>query len=237
MTDATCTRTLAAILSAESQLGSAVRRAMKAYLGLTGDQVLPRDGSVQPNRLPGDHVWHNAVDTWVLPVLATAWHKRFSGCAGAEAPDAARSYLASAAVRLYSSAWMREVDQMVSDVAMQAATRDVAREDVGVMLNVETWNDWQTRIARTEALSAVNSATLAAARTQKGHATLAKEWVSMRDELVRTTHKPVTGADGQTVGLDEDFVVGGHRGGYPGDPRLPAQEAINCRCVLRIKQL
>lgn len=38
--------------------------------------------------------------------------------------------------------------------------------------------------------------------------------------------------NGITIGLDEYFDVGGHKGLYPRDKNLPAKEVVNCHCVL-----
>lgn len=54
-----------------------------------------------------------------------------------------------------------------------------------------------------------------------------KEWVSALDERVRDDHAD---AHGQTVGIDEDFEVGGARGMAPGEMGDPGQD-INCRCT------
>jgi len=56
-----------------------------------------------------------------------------------------------------------------------------------------------------------------------------KTWISMLDERVRPTHQK---AHGQTVGVNEDFVVGNGRGPAPGQIGLP-EEDINCRCTIR----
>ena len=69
-----------------------------------------------------------------------------------------------------------------------------------------------------------------------GHDLLKKQgqathtWVSMRDEKVRVSHME---ADGQTVPIDEPFLVGGYYMLYPLDDSLgaPASETVNCRCV------
>lgn len=60
----------------------------------------------------------------------------------------------------------------------------------------------------------------------------AKTWISHKDELTRATHRS---ADGQTVPIDEPFVVGGYSLMFPGDTSLgaPPQEIVNCRCVMR----
>lgn len=81
-------------------------------------------------------------------------------------------------------------------------------------------------IARTETHSAANYGS-----TQQAKATgleMAKEWIAASDARTRDTHRD---ADGQTVLLDEPFIVGGDRLMYPGDPSGSAREVINCRCT------
>ena len=56
-----------------------------------------------------------------------------------------------------------------------------------------------------------------------------KRWTTTLDPRSRATHVQ---ANGQTVGMDEDFTVGGRPMAYPGDPRGGAANVINCRCVL-----
>ena len=56
-----------------------------------------------------------------------------------------------------------------------------------------------------------------------------KRWVTMHDDRVRETH---AAADGQTVALDEAFIVGGYPMQYPGDRNAPIGETIQCRCVM-----
>jgi len=54
-----------------------------------------------------------------------------------------------------------------------------------------------------------------------------KEWVSAMDDRVRDDHAD---AHGQTVGIDDEFEVGGSRGMNPGETGDPSQD-INCRCT------
>lgn len=56
------------------------------------------------------------------------------------------------------------------------------------------------------------------------------EWVSMRDQDVRHTHKE---ADGQRRLPGEKFTVGEAKMLMPGDITAPIEEWINCRCSLR----
>lgn len=56
-----------------------------------------------------------------------------------------------------------------------------------------------------------------------------KVWLSTEDQRTRPTHVE---ADGQRTLLSSPFRVGGAQLLFPGDPRGPAQEIINCRCSL-----
>jgi uncharacterized protein with gpF-like domain len=82
-------------------------------------------------------------------------------------------------------------------------------------------------IARTETHGAANFGATEAAR--ETGLPLRKEWIAAQDERTRQSHAD---ADGQIVGQDETFDVGGSRLEYPGDPSGPAEEVINCRCAL-----
>lgn len=68
--------------------------------------------------------------------------------------------------------------------------------------------------------------------TQQGLSLLGiaqKRWVSRHDPRVRSTH---AAADGQTVAVNQPFLVGGELLRYPGDGYGSAGETINCRCVM-----
>ncbi len=58
---------------------------------------------------------------------------------------------------------------------------------------------------------------------------LVGEWISAADLRTRETH---LAADGQTRPIGKPFDVGGAKLLRPGDPAGPAQEVINCRCVV-----
>jgi hypothetical protein len=80
------------------------------------------------------------------------------------------------------------------------------------------------RVGETEAHAALNGGG-EAARVELG---LGKKWIAVDDERTRPTH---AAADGQVVPAGAYFTVGGFPALYPGDPRLPVGERINCRCV------
>jgi uncharacterized protein with gpF-like domain len=82
-------------------------------------------------------------------------------------------------------------------------------------------------IARTEVHRTASFANEIAAESMNIAGTK-KEWVAVRDARTRVTHLV---ANGQRVGLEERFTVGGELLKYPGDPSGLPQETINCRCV------
>ena len=82
-------------------------------------------------------------------------------------------------------------------------------------------------IARTETHGAANFGAMNAA--QETGIRLKREWLAAHDARTRDTHAE---ADGQIVGQDEPFDIGGYAMMYPGDPAGPAEETINCRCAL-----
>lgn len=55
-----------------------------------------------------------------------------------------------------------------------------------------------------------------------------KGWLCSRVEDSRDAHVE---ADGQEVGIDEDFFVGGEALAYPGDPKGAAGNVVNCLCT------
>lgn len=80
-------------------------------------------------------------------------------------------------------------------------------------------------IARTETNPAYQFAT-ASAWDQSG-VVEGKEWVAVEDDVTREAHRE---ADGQVVGLSEDFTVDGEALEFPGDPSASIGNVANCRC-------
>lgn len=83
------------------------------------------------------------------------------------------------------------------------------------------------RIARTETGTAANYATQAGAAAS-GRKDLRKIWKTSIDGRERDSHAQ---ANGQQVGLDEKFTVGGEGLLYPNDPSASGANVINCRCT------
>lgn len=83
--------------------------------------------------------------------------------------------------------------------------------------------------ARTEVVSASNAGSMSGARVLGDYAPQRKVWIATLDPRTRDAHAD---ADGQEVGLDEPFVVGGESLDYPGDPAGSPENVINCRCTV-----
>lgn len=82
-------------------------------------------------------------------------------------------------------------------------------------------------IARTESHQASNVAAMSAAKVSG--VKMKKQWVASSGERTREDHDA---ADGQTVKMDDDFIVGGEPLSFPGDPKGSAKNVINCRCAV-----
>lgn len=89
--------------------------------------------------------------------------------------------------------------------------------------------DYRTeRIARTETIRAYNAGSKA---LYKDWGLEKKEWSAAGDARTRPSH---SAANGQTVDIDDHFLVGGYKMDFPGDASngAPASEFVNCRCSL-----
>jgi SPP1 gp7 family putative phage head morphogenesis protein len=85
------------------------------------------------------------------------------------------------------------------------------------------------RVARTETARVQNLGAYDSSKhVQDQGVQLKKIWVSSLDSRTRKSHQR---ADGQTVGFDESFTVGGKKAKHPHDRGLPAKEVVNCRCT------
>lgn len=84
------------------------------------------------------------------------------------------------------------------------------------------------RNARTMATAAQNAGRQEAyIRAKEKGARIRKTWLATLDMRTRHEHRIL---DGQTVEVDEPFVVEGEEIMYPGDPTAPAHLVYNCRC-------
>jgi len=124
---------------------------------------------------------------------------------------------------------IKDVIQMSNDSGWGA--EETAREIRKSLLTVgQEINRWRSKmIARTEVVTASNIGAQVGAR-ETGFPML-KYWIPTYDSRTRDTH---LGMDSQNPKeMDEAFLVGGiWPAECPGDPDLPPEESINCRCSI-----
>lgn len=86
-------------------------------------------------------------------------------------------------------------------------------------------------IARTETHTAASWANLESTKSIANEVglDLKKTWNVVEDERTRMSHRQ---ADGDSVSMDDHFIVQGESLKFPGDPNGSAGNVINCRCVL-----
>lgn len=109
--------------------------------------------------------------------------------------------------------------ESIPDLANRIA-RDTASENGNAMMRY-------ARTAMTSAQNAGRMETLDRAKTMG--IKCKKRWLATLDNRTRDTHQAL---DGQTVDVDQPFVVDGMEIMFPGDPSADPSLVYNCRCTL-----
>lgn len=167
-------------------------------------------------RWPGAGLWRRLVDEHVIPVSERLYR------AGAAVVDgrALEAFLDGVRGRLV------EQSTLIDDIrsAQQRYGDEAASIDwTGADGNALPWRSRTALIGEHEAqVTSMQAAT-------DSHPGARKRWRSRHDDRVRSSHRE---ADGQAVALDDPFRVGGAELMYPGDPKGPAGEVLNCRCEM-----
>lgn len=85
-------------------------------------------------------------------------------------------------------------------------------------------------LAATESAAALNAGQYASHRELYRLEIIShRRWRSMADDRTRPAHRK---AHGQTIAANEDFEIDGYRARFPGDPNLPPELRIRCRCTV-----
>jgi hypothetical protein len=142
--------------------------------------------------------------------------------------DMVRSFVADFPNELYTT-----INTKIAKMASDGASRDDIIAAVKDLLEPGTWAWKAEQIAVTEANAAENAARFQAAQKIRG-AAVTKTWQTKQDKAVRSTHKQ---ANQQTVALLDTYTVGGFPALYPGDPNLPPQERVGCRCRSKYREV
>lgn len=232
-------RAQAFIREGEERVGRSWFRGLTRFLDRVRPSVL-RDG-IDPSRV-GDHqpFWTEVVDTEVLPevsgVLSTAW-RRVTAAGDPPRDPWTSQYLNDVGNRMSNTPdevyglIVREVERGIREgLALDRIQREV--QLILTSTGTPYWANRAITVARTETIGAVNAGVYRGAVLEamaRGDVAPFKVWLSTEDRRTRPTH--VT-ADQQRTLLSEPFRVGGASLQFPGDPRGPAGEVINCRCSM-----
>lgn len=234
-------RAQAFIREGERRIARTWFRSLTRFLDRVRPAVAPASGPVDPARV-SDHAgfWTDQVNVEVLPVisgvLADAW-RRVTAAGDPPSDPWTAQYLNEAGNRM-----VRTPDEVYALIVVEVErgiqeglALERVRDAIRVILTSTGTDYWPNRamtVARTETIGAVNAGVFRAAELeaeQRGDPAPFKVWISTDDKRTRPTHRD---ADKQRTLLREPFRVGGAQLLFPGDPRGPANEVINCRCSL-----
>lgn len=233
-------RAQAFIRAGEQRVARTWFRGMTRFLDRVRPAVLAND-AIDPGRV-SDHqqFWTSVVDQEVLPevegILATAW-RRVTRAGDPSTDPYVSEYLNAAGNR------MRNVPDEVYGLIVVEVERGIqeglalerVRDEIRLILTASGTDRWPSRamtVARTETIGAVNAGVFRGAvleAEQRGDPAPFKQWISTDDSRTRPTHVE---ADKQRTLLSSPFVVGNSQLQFPGDPRGPAAEVVNCRCSM-----
>ncbi len=233
-------RALAVITDGEQRTGRAWYRSMTSFLDRVRPAVLG-GGGIDPGRV-SDHqqFWTDEVNVRVLPTVAETMRGMFRRVTGRDDPPGdpyVADYLNAAGNRMVNipdevyGLIVAEVERGIQE-GLDVPT---VTQRIDTLLTASGSDRWPNRartVARTETMGAVNAGAFRSAQLEaqaRGDVAPFKMWIATDDTRTRPTHRA---ADQQRTLLSEPFVVGGADLMFPGDPRGPAQEVINCRCSL-----
>lgn len=228
------------IRDGEARVARMWYRSMTRFLDRVRPGVL-RDGGVDPGRV-SDHqpFWSNEVDAEIRPtiagVLGNAW-RRVTAAGNPPTDPYVSTYLNAAGNRLRNipdevyALIVTEVERGIREGLALERVRD-AIDEILTASGSQRWRNRAMTVARTETIGAVNAGVYRGAvleAQERGDLAPAKVWISTEDKRTRPTH---VAADKQRTLLESPFRVGGAPLLFPGDPRGPAAEVINCRCSM-----
>lgn len=125
----------------------------------------------------------------------------------------------------------RQILKVLGDVTTAGGAVQDQANAVRHVLDVTGTENWPARaktVAVTEVHRAWNMGGLAAAlRAQQRLGPLTKRWDAKDDSATRPGHRR---ADGQTVSINQPFIVNMEPLMVPGDPSGSPSNVINCRC-------
>lgn len=238
--DAARLRANALIREGEARVGRRWFGALTRWLDRARPQVVTEDGIRTENLSQNRAFWGELMQSEVVPEVASLYRRVRNRITQRDEPvtdpDAAAflNEVGNRLVRLPDEVYALIVREIETGTALGESIPDISArvQTVLTATGSEYWPARARTVARTETLGAVNAGAYAGAirdAETRGDPAPFKVWLATEDARTRPTHNE---ADGQRTLLTSPFIVGGAQLRFPGDPRGPANEVINCRCTL-----
>lgn len=227
------------IRDGEQRIQRAWFRSLTRWMDRTRPQVLG-SGQIQPQNVGQNAAfWGQLMESEVVPESSSLYQRIRNRITQRDEPvtdpDAAQflNEVGNRLKRVPDEVYSLIVREIERGIAEGESVPDMTArvQQVLTATGTDYWPNRARTVARTEALAAVNAGAYAGAirdAESRGDPAPFKVWLATEDTRTRPTH---TEADGQRTLLTSPFVVGGAQLKFPGDPRGPAQEVINCRCT------
>lgn len=222
--------------AAEDKIYASVWEALSSWLVTTSRRIL--SGPVpQPEAVFAQApAWQRAVDKVILDAIMPVMSWAYEGMFGPDFPWMERpsviNYLAGVSNRLVGvpdEVFNMVSGQLAAGVTLGEGIPDLSQRVRETLSPADSarWPNRAVRIARTEALGALNGSRNDSfvAFAEESDEELERMWLSTVDGRTRPTHRR---ADGQRTTMTDPFRVGGADLMFPGDPRGPAKEVIQC---------
>lgn len=192
--------------------------------------------------------WERSVDQMLdalRRIAQTGWGDTVSQLGLQDLPFNPNDSILSDALQRTRNLMVRTPDEVYRTIVAELGIGHAAGEDAAALaarvrnvLSVSGTENWPARadtVAVTEVHRAYNFGSLAAAhRAQvRNTSVITKTWLSKHDSRVRTAHRI---ADGQTVAVNQPFIVDEEALMAPGDPAGMPANVINCRCKMRFRR-
>lgn len=226
---------------AEDRIRRSWFRSLTRWMDRVRPQVLGPGGTIDAQNVDQNRAfWGRLMESETVPEVASLYRRIRNRMIQRDEPvtdpDSA-AYLnevGNRLVRVPDEVYALIVREVEQGIARGESIPDI-RDRIQTVLTAtgsEYWPNRATVVARTETQGAVNAGAYYGAIRDaelRGDPAPFKVWISTKDQRTRLTH---VAADKQRTLLTEPFTVGGAKLLFPGDPRGPAQEVIQCRCTL-----
>lgn len=227
------------VLEVEQDIRNTFWAALSKWLVQVGRRVLRGDTRPNPDAVWAlVPMWREAVEQVIRGAILPAMQRGYEALLGTDFPWEQRVFVARHLAEVRNR-MMRTPEHVFDVIAGEMAQginlgesipKLAARiEETLSATATPRWAGRATTVARTEAVSSLNAGRADAfnAFAEDADGPLEKIWISTDDARTRPEH---AAADGQRVPLGQPFIVGGFPAMFPGDPSLPPELSINCRC-------